>query len=44
MSAQCATGRIAILGVGTAGLLVEPQPDLAEQLRRAQRAKVYAVA
>jgi len=44
MSAQCATGRIAILGVGTAGLLVEPQPDLAEQLRRARRAKVYAVA
>src|ERR1044072_615618 len=29
---------------GWSGVLVEPQPDLAEQLRRERRAKVYAVA
>src|SRR5882724_1669628 len=30
--------------VGWSGVLVEPQPTLAEQLRRERRAKVYAVA
>src|SRR5882724_9080720 len=29
---------------GWSGVLVEPQPDLAETLRRERRAKVYAVA
>src|SRR2546430_13246163 len=29
---------------GWSGVLVEPQPDLAERLRRERRAKVYAVA
>ena len=29
---------------GWAGVLVEPQPDLAEQLRRYRRARVFAVA
>src|SRR5690349_10407437 len=30
--------------LGWRGILVEPQPDLAEQLRQRRRAKVYAVA
>ena len=29
---------------GWTGILIEPQPDLAEKLRRARKAKVYAVA
>ena len=29
---------------GWSGVLIEPQPDLAEELRRERRAKVYAVA